>query len=259
MTSNTKKTTVDRRVYIIDKLNSSGQVDVSTLSKELEVSEVTIRNDLEKLEEKNILIRARGGAIKLDRVSTDFSISDKHKQHSEEKKRIGKAAAQFILDGETIILDSGTTTMEIVRNLPKTISLTVISNALNIANQLSEHPDVNLIIPGGILRKKSLSLVGSAAEESFRNFYCDKLFLAVDGIDATYGLSTPNLEEAQINRVMIAISKQVIVVTDSSKFHKRCLAFISPLNNIDMVITDSGILPEDKSKLENSGIKVVIV
>jgi DeoR family transcriptional regulator of aga operon len=259
MTPNTKKTTVDRRVYIIDKLNSSGQVDVSTLSKELEVSEVTIRNDLEKLEEKNILIRARGGAIKLDRVSTDFSISDKHKQHSEEKKRIGKAAAQFILDGETIILDSGTTTMEIVRNLPKTISLTVISNALNIANQLSEHPDVNLIIPGGILRKKSLSLVGSAAEESFRNFYCDKLFLAVDGIDTTYGLSTPNLEEAQINRVMIAISKQVIVVTDSSKFHKRCLAFISPLNNIDMVITDSGILPEDKTRLENSGIKVVIV
>ena len=259
MTPNTKKTTVDRRVYIIDKLNSSGQVDVSTLSKELEVSEVTIRNDLEKLEEKNILIRARGGAIKLDRVSTDFSISDKHKQHSEEKKRIGRAAAQFILDGETIILDSGTTTMEIVRNLPKTISLTVISNALNIANQLSEHPDVNLIIPGGLLRKKSLSLVGSAAEESFRNFYCDKLFLAVDGIDTTYGLSTPNLEEAQINRVMIAISKQVIVVTDSSKFHKRCLAFISPLNNIDMVITDSGILPEDKTRLENSGIKVVTV
>jgi DeoR family transcriptional regulator, aga operon transcriptional repressor len=259
MTPNTKKTTVDRRVYIIDKLNSSGQVDVSTLSKELEVSEVTIRNDLEKLEEKNILIRARGGAIKLDRVSTDFSISDKHKQHSEEKKRIGKAAAQFILDGETIILDSGTTTMEIVRNLPKTISLTVISNALNIANQLSEHPDVNLIIPGGLLRKKSLSLVGSAAEESFRNFYCDKLFLAVDGIDTTYGLSTPNLEEAQINRVMISISKQVIVVTDSSKFHKRCLAFISPLNNIDMVITDSGILPEDKTRLENSGIKVVTV
>ena len=217
MTPNTKKTTVDRRVYIIDKLNSSGQVDVSTLSKELEVSEVTIRNDLEKLEEKNILIRARGGAIKLDRVSTDFSISDKHKQHSEEKKRIGRAAAQFILDGETIILDSGTTTMEIVRNLPKTISLTVISNALNIANQLSEHPDVNLIIPGGLLRKKSLSLVGSAAEESFRNFYCDKLFLAVDGIDTTYGLSTPNLEEAQINRVMIAISKQVIVVTDAAQ------------------------------------------
>jgi DeoR family transcriptional regulator of aga operon len=255
----TKKSTVDRRVYIIDKLNSTGQVDVSTLSRELEVSEVTIRNDLEKLEEKNILIRARGGAIKLDRVSADFSISDKHKQHSEEKKRIGTAAAQFIQDGETIILDSGTTTMEIVKNLPKTITLTVISNALNIANQLSEHPDVNLIIPGGIFRKKSLSLVGSAAEESFKNFYCDKLFLAVDGIDPTYGLSTPNLEEAQINRVMISISKQVIVVTDSSKFHKRCLAFISPINNIDMVITDTGILPEDQAKLENSGIKVIVV
>jgi DeoR family transcriptional regulator of aga operon len=259
MVPNNKKSTVDRRVYIIDKLNSSGQVDVSSLSRELEVSEVTIRNDLEKLEEKNILIRARGGAIKLDRVSTDISISDKHKQHSEEKKRIGAAAAQFILDGETIILDSGTTTMEIVKNLPKTISLTVISNALNIANQLSEHPDVNLIIPGGILRKKSLSLVGSTAEESFKNFYCDKLFLAVDGIDPAYGVSTPNLEEAQLNRVMISISKQVIVVTDSSKFHKRCLALISPLNNIDMVITDSGISAEDRTKLENSGVKVIVV
>ncbi|HUQ65364.1 MAG TPA: transcriptional repressor AgaR [Flavitalea sp.] len=259
MSSINKKSTVDRRVYIIDKLNTSGQVDVSTLSHELDVSEVTIRNDLEKLEEKNILIRARGGAIKLDRVSTDFSISDKHKQHSEEKKRIGTAAAQFILEGETIILDSGTTTMEIVKNLPKTISLTVISNALNIANQLSEHPEVNLIIPGGILRKKSLSLVGSIAEENFKNFYCDKLFLAVDGIDAAYGVSTPNLEEAQINRVMIAVSKQVIVVTDSSKFRKRCLSLISPVNNIDMVITDSGILPEDRTKLENSGVKVVVV
>lgn len=259
MTAPAKKTTVDRRVYIIDKLNTTGQVDVSSLSRELAVSEVTIRNDLEKLQEKNVLIRARGGAIKLDRVSADFSISDKHKQHSEEKKRIGAAAAQFIMDGETIILDSGTTTMEIVKNLPKTISLTVISNALNIANQLSEHPDVNLIMPGGILRKKSLSLVGSGAEESFKNFYCDKLFLAVDGIDPVYGLSTPNLEEAQINRVMISISKQVIVVTDSSKFHKRCLASISPITNIDMVITDSGILPEDQQKLENSGIKVVVV
>jgi len=259
MAAPSRKTTVDRRVYIIDKLNSSGQVDVSTLSRELEVSEVTIRNDLEKLQEKNVLIRARGGAIKLDRVSTDFSISDKNKQHSKEKKRIGAAAAQFILDRETIILDSGTTTMEIVKNLPKSISLTVISNALNIANQLSEHPDVNLIMPGGILRKKSLSLVGSGAEESFKNFYCDKLFLAVDGIDPVYGLSTPNLEEAQINRVMISISKEVIVVTDSSKFHKRCMAFICPINKIDMVITDAGILPEDQQKLESVGVKVVVV
>lgn len=259
MSAPAKKTTVDRRVYIIEKLNNSGQVDVSTLSRELDVSEVTIRNDLEKLEEKNILIRARGGAIKVDRVSTDFSISDKHKQHSEEKRRIGEAAAKFILDGETIILDSGTTTMEIVKHLPKTISLTVISNALNIANQISEHPDVNLIMPGGILRKKSLSLVGSTAEESFKNYYCDKLFLAVDGIDTSYGLSTPNLEEAHINRVMISISKEVIVVTDSSKFHKRCLAFISPINNIDMVITDSGIHPDDHARLESSGIKVITV
>lgn len=259
MTEISKKSTVSRRVYIIEKLNALGQVDVVALSKELKVSEVTIRNDLGKLEEQNVLIRARGGAIKVDRVGTDFSLSDKNKQHLEEKKRVGRAAAGLVKEGETIILDSGTTTLEIAKNLPKTTAITVITNAINIVNQLGEHEHANIIIPGGVLRKKSQSLVGTTAEESFKNYHCDKLFLAVDGFDPSYGISTPNLEEAHINRVMIDISYQVIVVTDSSKFRKRCLAFIAPVAKIDIVITDDRILPDDLKKLENAGIKVIVV
>ena len=255
----TTKSTVQRRVLILDKLNTHGQVDVITLSKELKVSEVTIRNDLTRLEQKNMLIRARGGAIKVDHVARDFALSDKNKQHYEEKKRIGKAAAALIKDGDTIILDSGTTTMEITRNLGSFKELTVITNALNIASQLAEHQNTNVIIPGGFLRKTSLSLVGATAEKSLKNYFCDKLFLAVDGLDATHGLSTPNVEEAHLNRIMMSISKQVIVVADSSKFHKRSFAFIAPISEVDIIITDAEISPEDNKKLENAGVQLIIV
>ncbi|CAN5881977.1 transcriptional repressor AgaR [soil metagenome] len=259
MTVDDKKSTVGRRVLILEKLDSQGQVDVSSLSKELGVSEVTIRNDLTKLEQKNMLIRARGGAIKLDRVGVDFAISDKKQQHLEEKKLIGQVAAELIEDGDTIILDSGTTTMEIAKNLNRIEDLTVITNALNIASLLAEHKNASVILPGGFLRKNSLSLVGATAEESFRNYFCDKLFLAVDGFNTTHGLSTPNVEEAHLNRIMIEISKKVVVVTDSSKFLKRSFAFIAPISAVDVVVTDAGIPLEDQKKLENAGIQVIIV
>ncbi|HEX5023919.1 MAG TPA: transcriptional repressor AgaR [Agriterribacter sp.] len=254
-----EKSTVQRRVMILDQLEADGQVDVISLSKALKVSEVTIRNDLKRLEQKNALIRARGGAIKIDRVGIDFALSDKNKQNYEQKRRIGKAASELVEEGDTIILDSGTTTMEITKNLSSVAELTVITNALNIASQLAEHPKANVIIPGGFLRKNSLSLIGATAEESFKNYFCDKLFLAVDGFSAAYGLSTPNVEEAHLNRVMMSISKQVIVVADSSKFHKRSFAFIAPVSEIDILITDSGIPADDQKKLESAGIKVIIV
>jgi DeoR family transcriptional regulator of aga operon len=254
-----KRSTVSRRVHILDLLNKNGQVDVASLSRELNVSEVTIRNDLTKLEQKNLLIKARGGALKVDRVATDFSIRDKNKHRQDEKQRIGKAAAALIEAGETIILDSGTTTMEVARNLNKDNPITVITNALNIAEQLAEHQNLNVMVPGGVLRKSSLSLVGSTAEAGFRSYFCDKLFLAVDGFNMDHGLSTPNVEEAHLNRIMIEISKQVVVVADSSKFHRRSFAFIAPINKVDVLITDSGILPEDQKKLESLGIRVIVV
>jgi DeoR family transcriptional regulator, aga operon transcriptional repressor len=254
-----KKSTVQRRVIILEMLEEKGQVDVTSLSKELMVSEVTVRNDLKQLEQKNVLIRARGGAMKIDRVGTDFAISDKHKQNYEQKKRIGKAAAALIEEGDTIILDSGTTTLEITKNLSTLSELTVITNALNIADQLADHPKVNVIVPGGFLRKNSLSLIGSIAEESFKTYFCDKLFLAVDGLSVVYGLSTPNVEEAHLNGVMISISKQVIVVADSSKFLKRSFAFMAPITAVDILITDDGIPLEEQKKLENAGVKVIVV
>ena len=256
-----KQNTVERRMSILKLLSANEHVFVPELSKEFSVSEVTIRNDLEQLESKKLLIRARGGAMRVDQVvSFDQQLGNKHKFNMQEKSRIGKAAAHLIKDSDTIIIDSGTTTLEVIKNLPSTLkNLTVITNALNIANQLVANQNVNLIIPGGVLRKNSLSLIGPLAEKSLKNFFVDKVFLGVDGFDTRQGISTPNMEEAYLNQIMIDIAREVIVVTDSTKFLRKSLAFICKTDSIDTVITDSGITDDDKKRLEDAGIKVIVV
>ena len=165
---------------------------------------------------------------------------------------------KYIEDGDTIVLDSGTTTTEIAKNLEQFKSLTIVTNALNIASILADYEGFSIFMPGGFLRKKSLSLVGPLADESFEKFYCDKLFLGVDGFDTSHGLSTPNSEEAHLNQIMISIAKKIIVVADSRKFLRRRFAYIAPVSKIDVVITDSGISDEDRARLEKSGVEVII-
>ncbi|HOW30236.1 MAG TPA: transcriptional repressor AgaR [Bacteroidales bacterium] len=255
-----KQSTVERRMNILKLLSENQQVFVQELSSRFGVSEVTIRNDLEQLELKKLLVRARGGAMNVEHVvSYDQQLGEKHKINMAEKGRIGKAAARLIKDSDTIIVDSGTTTLEVIKNIPESIvNLTVITNALNIANHLIASPHLSLIIPGGVLRKNSLSLIGPLAERNFKNFYVDKVFLGVDGFDTRTGISTPNMEEAYLNQIMIDIAREVIVVTDSSKFHRKSLAFICANDRIDTVVTDSGISDEDKKRLEDAGIQVIV-
>lgn len=252
------KTTVGRRAKIIEELQENGKVDVSVLSKNYSVSEVTIRNDLIQLEQKGMLIRTRGGALRQESVSTDFALSEKRRRNFKVKQLIGKKAAELVQDGETIIFDSGTTTMEVARNLSGYSDLTVITNALNIAASLTGNPACRVIMLGGLLRIKSLSLVGSQAEENLRNYSCDKLYLGVDGIESGYGLTTPNIEEAHLNRIMIDVVKEVILVTDSSKFQRRSFAFITPIEKVNTIVTDEGIPEEEYKILKEMGIKIIL-
>ncbi len=248
----------DRRMKILEILETEGQAKVPFLSKKFDVTEVTIRNDLDHLEQKGLLIRTRGGALKAQKVGIDYNLEIKRKKNQKEKEAIGKKAAELVNNGETIILDSGTTTMEIAKKLSEKKELTVISNALNIVSHLVNLSEVKVIVPGGYLRKESLSLIGHSAEAELKNYYCDKLFIGVDGIEATYGISTPNAEEAYLNKVMISIAKKVIVVADSSKFLKKSFAFISTMDMVTTIITDANI-PEDQHKtLLNMGINVII-
>jgi len=259
MSIKNRNSTVARRNQIMKKLDRDSEVFVDELSKEFEVSEVTIRNDLDQLEQKQLLIRARGGAMKyVGRVGVDHQISEKDKINLEEKKLIGVKAASLISDSEIILIDSGTTTAEMAKNLDSIDNLTVITNAINIAVILMNKTNINLIIPGGFMRKNSQSLVGPMAETSLRNFTVDKAFIGVDGIDSRHGLYTPNIEEAYLNKKMIEMSNESILLTDSSKFGKKSFAFICDINKIGHVVTDTNILDEDRKRLEENGVEVII-
>lgn len=255
-----QQNTVERRMKIMQMLLLQDQVFVKDLSEEFGVSIVTIRNDFKKLEEKNILIRARGGAMSIKHeVSFDQHLGEKHKINMSEKTRIGKVAAKLINDSDTVIIDSGTTTLEIINNLPPNrTNVTIITNALNIIDKLISNQNITLIVPGGVLRNNSHSLIGPLAEKNLANFYVDKAFIGVDGFDTMKGIFTPNLEEAYLNQIMIDRAQEIIVVADSSKFSRKSLAFICKIDRIDTVITDSGILDKDKKRLEDANINVII-
>lgn len=250
---------VDRRNFILKRIEKDEQVNVSELSRQFKVSEVTIRKDLEYFEKKNIVIRSRGGAMKRSLVDVDLSIYDRRKQNINLKEAIGAAAASLIKNGETILLDTGTTIMELARHLPKKIELTVVTNSVDVTFRLADYPNIKVIMPGGILRRNSLALVGEEAAESLRNYFCDKYFLSADGIDVELGLMTMNIEEASLARLNIKNSKMVIALIDSSKFHHKGIMIISPLTAIDLLITDSGIPPTILAEIQDSGLKVLVV
>ncbi|SMO52918.1 transcriptional repressor AgaR [Fodinibius sediminis] len=253
------KSTVDRRDKIIHKIQSEGSVRVDELSEEFDVSTVTIRNDLDFFEEKGLIHRTYGGALLRNNVYNDPSLEEKQKINMEEKGRIGEYAAGLVQNGESIILDSGTTTREIALRLKEKKNLTLMTNAINIAVELAGVSNLNLMLTGGVLRDKSYSLVGPEAERTMQNYYFDKLFLGVDGMDFEHGLTTSNPQEAQLNRLMVQRSNKVIAVTDSSKFGRHSFSYICDLNPIGMVITDDRISDEYEQGLKKRDIAVVKV
>lgn len=251
----------ERQAIIIRHLAEKGRVEIKALMNEFGISEVSIRKDLATLEAKQLLIRVKGGAVNISQLpeSYDLPIENKSKQHLEEKMRIGELAASMVNDGETILLDAGSTTMEVAKNLKDRKNLTIITNSLRIALYLASLDKFNTIVLGGKLRSLSESTVGMVADNDMKNFYCDKLFLGVDSFNIEKGISTPNLEEAGLNQTMIASARQVIAVFDSSKFGRRSLAFISSIENLDDIITDSNIPAEYKDFIERSGARLHIV
>jgi len=251
----------ERRSKILNLLHTEGRVYVDQLVKTFDVSEVSIRKDLAVLEERKLLVRVKGGAIALHQSGDldDLSISRKQQLHAREKQLIGRYAASLIQDGERIILDSGTTTMEIAKNLENHRDLTFITNALDIAITLNKYNRFSVIVLGGTMRAVSHSTVGMISETALKTVFCDKLFLGVDSISIKDGLSTPSLEEASLNQAMIGAAKEVIAVFDSSKFGRRTFAHIASLDKITTIITDSNIPPEFKEFLGKSNINLHIV
>lgn len=249
----------ERHQIILKKINQEGNINVVDLCKELKVSSVTIRKDLKLLEDKNLLFKTHGGATLNNPYTADRPVNEKEKLQSTEKMRIAEAAAKLIQPNDSIIIGSGTSVLALAKCIQPLQSLTVITSALNVALELIKHADIEIIQLGGMLRKSSSSVMGPYAENVLSDFFCSKLFLGVDGIDLEFGITTTNVLEAHLNRQMMAVSQKTIILADSSKFGKRGFGKICKLEEIDHIITDSGISAHVVNTLEGMGIVMTIV
>lgn len=249
----------ERRREILELMNNEGRVLVRDLAKRFRTSLITIRKDLEVLHHEGALERTHGGALPVKTGALkDQTLQEKERLHRPEKLRIAAAAAHLIRPGQVIILDSGTTTTAIARACRNMKSLTIITNAINIASELADTP-VEVLLTGGVLRRNSDSLVGPLAEESLKKLSADLLFLGVDGFDVKYGLTTPNLLEARVNRAMAESARRTIIVCDSSKFGKRSLSLILPASAVHEAITDKSIPKHELKALRDADIEVKVV
>lgn len=242
----TKKTIIpaSRHQKIIVYIKQNGSAQIKGLAEYLQVSEATVRRDLDELDTQGLLVRTHGGAI----LKSDNASSFEH-QHNErltikrdEKRKIAKVAASFVRDGEAILLDSGTTNFFLAEELANVQNLTVITYDLFIANNMSLHPTSSLIVTGGLRRQGySNVLWGTAVEDFIRDIRVDKVFLGADAIDMEFGVSNTNVMEASIKKLMIKAGKEVILIADHSKIGKQALARVCQLSDIDKLVIDRNI------------------
>lgn len=250
----------ERRRAVLQIINRDGRITIADLTSRFAVSAVTARADLDVLAKAGRVLRSHGGAVRLAEPAFDAPLDVKGSLHHDEKVRIAAAAAGLVRPGQTIMLDSGTTSLELARALNQSgMNLTVVTHALNIASELSHSPQINLIMIGGVLRQISQSFVGPQAQSTLSKLHVDHLFLAVDGFDIEVGPCTPDVLEAELNATMIRIAKQTTVIADASKIGRASLSVIAPLTSIHRVITDNRILPEQTAALEAKGLEVVVV
>lgn len=249
----------ERHSIILESLKQHNSVLVTDLAEQLNVSSVTIRKDLSELEREKKLYRNHGSAILIDPYINNRNVLEKEKICVEEKALIGKYAAGLISPKDSILIASGTTVHALARAIHTQDKLTVITASLEVATILANNPHIDIILLGGCMRHSSLSVIGKYAEQMLSDFYCSKLFIGVDGIDLDFGITTTNMTEASLNRVMIRTAQKTIVLADSSKFGRRGFSKIANIEDIDQIITDSRITPQDAQRIEDMGIKLTIV
>ena len=249
-----------RRHRIRELVDASGCMDSGELARHFGTSEVTIRSDLRALAESGALLRTHGGAVS-HREGDEVPLSIRAGNHRNEKLRIAQAAAALVRDGDTVLIDSGSTTHELARQLAARplANVNVITNALNIAMTLAHVPGIRLVMLGGVLRPDSFTLSGPQAEASLSSLHADRLFLGVDSLDPELGLMTPHLLEARLNASMIRVAREVIAVADASKLQRRHLSAIAGIDCLDMLITDHRAPAAVVGALRARGVEVRVV
>jgi len=247
----------ERKQVILDYLKLHKKATVSRLCEEFGVSSATIRSDLRDLDENHLITRTHGGATLRDQARFEPDADAKVDQRIEVKKNIASAALALVDDGDTLIIDTGSTTYELVNLLLAKNDLTIMTNDLSIALKLESHPSAIVHLLGGVLRKRHHCTVGPNAEATLDNLTVDKAFMGANSFSLEKGASTPDLQQSMLKRKMMSIATKVIFLVDSSKFGKNSFALFSPIDQIDCLVTDS-ISDADKLALEENGVQVVV-
>ncbi len=237
----------ERRRKILEILNKNGSTKVRELSKLFETSEVTIRTDLADMESKGLLARVHGGAVSSYKPYYSMNLNQRMSANQEQKELIAKKIAGMIEDNDTIMLNSGTTTLLVFRAIPQHLNLSIVTNSVAIALEGTSNPNFNIILLGGLINSKYQFTFGDDAIKQLKKYHADKLILSVDGIDINNGLSTYYDKESEIARIMLEQSNLRIVAADNSKFNRSAFTKISDLDIVDYIVTNKGI-PDNMTK-----------
>jgi DeoR/GlpR family transcriptional regulator of sugar metabolism len=251
--------THERRGAIRGFLANRGEVGIAELAAEFDVSEMTIRRDLEELEDEGVARRVRGGAIATVSRSYEPPLATRATEAQEAKQRIAEAAADYIEYGETAILDVGSTTFALAQRLRGRGGFTIVTPSVQAAAELAGDPNTRVILTGGIVRPGELSLIGDLAESTFAQLNCDVLFLGVGGIDAEKGLTEYNLDDTRVKRAAIKAASRKVALADQTKLGRVCLASIASLEEIDVLITDAAPTHPVLAPVREAGVDIVCV
>jgi len=249
----------ERRAILVQKLKTTGFIEVSGLASEIGVSGITLRRDLAEMEAEGLILRVRGGAVPRDQgVTLELPYDVKKNQSLSEKKRIGEKAAGFVCAGDTIILDAGSTTYALAMQLISQKHIVVVTNDLHIMVKLASNPEITLISTGGVVRSNVFSLQGHQVESFLSDLTVDKTFLGADAIHPDGTISNVNLDEAQIKRAMVKAAREVYLLADSSKFEKKGFAKVCHISEIHTLVVDRGLPPEKLDEIAAMGVKIVL-
>ena len=229
----------ERRDKIIELIGKNGKVSVNELAEMFEISDVSIRSDLADLETKGLLSRVHGGAVSSYKTYYNMDMRQRLLENKEFKERIAEKAVTMIEDNDTVMFNSGTTTLTIIRKIPKNMNLSIVTNSITIALEASGNPNFNVVLLGGSLNPKYQFVYGDNANNQLAKYHADKLILSVDGIEPSAGFTTYYDREAEIDRLMLENSATKIIAADSSKLGRTAFAHIAPLKAADYIVTNS--------------------
>ena len=259
---NASMSLLERHNQIVDIVLQTGRITIPDICAQFDVSEMTARRDLNELDRLGLVRRVHGGAIASLGRSYEPPFQTRSAKNLEAKEAIGRAAAELIFDGDSIALDVGTTTLEIVKNLKDKHNLTIVTSCLPIANRvvdtLSLENDLRLILTGGIVRPREHSLVGSLAERVYADFHVDKAFIGIGGISLQDGLTEYNIDDTEMKKALLRSAQEKIIVADSSKFGVTTFASVGQMKVVDKIVTDSGAPPEMAAAIRRLGVEVII-